>query len=171
MDGARQEVELVSGRNILPKLVLKEKKFNVFKYKNNIIMDELLQYIPGDLICFKGKRAKVEFNNPKCDSICIRVIEYEEENRIWNVLEKEISPISLTSEILEDNGWKKDEAISFETQLYYKKKFGNKIIFVIVGENDLRVVYDNSCLRIIQYTHELQHILFGLGFSSRMEIY
>nr|DAM80638.1 MAG TPA: hypothetical protein [Caudoviricetes sp.] len=28
MDGARQEVGLVSGRNILPKLVLKEKKFN-----------------------------------------------------------------------------------------------------------------------------------------------
>lgn len=28
MDGARQDVGLVSGRNILPKLVLKEKKFN-----------------------------------------------------------------------------------------------------------------------------------------------
>lgn len=44
-------------------------------------------------------------------------------------------------------------------------------LFVIVKENDLRVVYDNLCLRIVQYTHELQHILFGLGFSSRMEIY
>lgn len=28
MDGTRQELELVYGRNILPKLVLKEKKFN-----------------------------------------------------------------------------------------------------------------------------------------------
>lgn len=28
MDGARQEVGLVYGQNILPKLVLKEKKFN-----------------------------------------------------------------------------------------------------------------------------------------------
>lgn len=33
MDGARQEVGLVSGRNILPKLVLKEKKFNAFGHK------------------------------------------------------------------------------------------------------------------------------------------
>lgn len=28
MDGVRQEVEFVFGRNIIPKLVLKEKKFN-----------------------------------------------------------------------------------------------------------------------------------------------
>lgn len=34
MDGARQEVGLVSGRNILPKLVLKEKKFNAFGHKS-----------------------------------------------------------------------------------------------------------------------------------------
>ena len=29
-------------------------------------MDELVQYIPGDLVYFEGKIAKVEFNNPKC---------------------------------------------------------------------------------------------------------
>lgn len=32
-----------------------------------------------------------------------------------NASSEEINPIPLTSEILEDNGWKKDEAISFET--------------------------------------------------------
>lgn len=133
-------------------------------------MDEL-KYIPGDLVYFEGKRAKVELSNPKCDSIYVRVaVGNKEESCTWNAFEKELSPIPLTSEILGDNGWEKDEAISFETQLYYKKKFGSKTIFVIVKENDLRVVYDNLCLRI-KYTHELQHILFGLGFSSRMEIY
>lgn len=71
-------------------------------------MDELVQYIPGDLVYFEGKIAKVEFNNPKYDSICIRVVvENGEEGCIWNAFEKEISPIPLTSEILEDNGWKK----------------------------------------------------------------
>ena len=33
MDGARQGVGLVYGQNILLKLVLKEKKFNIFRYK------------------------------------------------------------------------------------------------------------------------------------------
>ena len=33
MDGVRQEVEFVSGQNILQKLVLKEKKFNAFWQK------------------------------------------------------------------------------------------------------------------------------------------
>lgn len=33
MDGVRQEVGFVSGQNILPKLVLKEKKFNAFGHK------------------------------------------------------------------------------------------------------------------------------------------
>lgn len=42
MDGARQEVGLVSGRNILPKLVLKEKKFNAFGHKfKNMTKEEL----------------------------------------------------------------------------------------------------------------------------------
>lgn len=133
-------------------------------------MDEL-KYIPGDLVYFGGERAKVDFSNPKYDYIYVRVIEEGGENRVWNASSKEISPIPLTSEILEDNGWKKDEAISFKTQSYYKKKFGLKTIFVIVKEDNLRVVYNKVCLRIIQYVHELQHILFGLGFSSRMEIY
>lgn len=42
MDGERQEVGLVSGRNILPKLVLKEKKFNAFGHKfKNMTKEEL----------------------------------------------------------------------------------------------------------------------------------
>ena len=44
MDGARQEVELVSGRNILPKLVLKEKKFNRLRAINISNMTEIELY-------------------------------------------------------------------------------------------------------------------------------
>lgn len=53
MDGARQEVGLVSGRNILPKLVLKEKKLNAFGHKSkNMTEIELyneLQNVEGCL--------------------------------------------------------------------------------------------------------------------------
>lgn len=69
-------------------------------------MDKL--YIPGDLVYFGGEKAKVWFRNPSADdSIYVRVIENGGENRIWNAsLKEEISPIPLTPEILEKNGWK-----------------------------------------------------------------
>lgn len=83
---------------------------------------------------------------------------------------EEIKPIPITVEILEKNGWKKDEESSFKTQLYYKKKFGVRTIFVIVREEDSIVMYDSAYLKIIQYIHELQHLLFGLGLNSEMEV-
>ena len=36
MDGVRQEVGLVYGQNILLKLVLKEKKFNIFGINSSV---------------------------------------------------------------------------------------------------------------------------------------
>lgn len=68
-------------------------------------MDKL--YIPGDLVYFGGEKAKVWFRNPSADdSIYVRVIENGGKNRIWNAsLKEEISPIPLTPEILEKNGW------------------------------------------------------------------
>ena len=83
---------------------------------------------------------------------------------------EEIKPIPITVEILEKNGWEKDEEASFKTQLYYRKKVGVRTIFVIIKEETSRVIYDSTCLRIIQYCHELQHLLFGLGLNSEMEV-
>lgn len=79
-------------------------------------MDKL-EYILGDLLYFGGERAKVELYNPSADdSIWVRVIENGGENRAWNAsLKYEISPIPLTPEILEKNGW---------------KNFGNGILLV-----------------------------------------
>ena len=83
---------------------------------------------------------------------------------------KDIVPINLVPDILEKNGWKKDEECSFKTQLYYKKKFGVKTIFVIVREDDSIAVCDKVRLRIIKYIHELQHLLFGLDVSHEMKL-
>ena len=83
---------------------------------------------------------------------------------------KDIVPINLVPDILEKNGWKKDKECSFKTQLYYKKKFGVRIMFVIVREEDSIVIYNEAQLRIIKYIHELQHILFGLDISCEMKI-
>ena len=83
---------------------------------------------------------------------------------------EEIKPIPITVEILEKNGWEKDEEASFKTQLYYRKKVGVRTIYVIIKEETSRVIYNSTCLRIIQYYHELQHLLFGLGLNSEMEV-
>lgn len=83
---------------------------------------------------------------------------------------KDIIPIPLTPEILEKNGWEKDEEASFKTQLYYRKKVGVRTIYVIIKEETSRVIYNSTCLRIIQYYHELQHFLFGLGLNSEMKV-
>ena len=82
----------------------------------------------------------------------------------------ELSGVPLTPEILEKNGWEKDEEASFKTQLYYRKKVGVRTIYVIIKEETSRVIYNSTCLRIIQYYHELQHLLFGLGLNSEMEV-
>lgn len=85
------------------------------------------------------------------------------------VYSKDIIPISITPEILEKNGWKKDEKCSFKTQLYYEKKFGVKTIFIIVKEENSIVVYNDASMIIIQYIHELQHLLFGLKIDHEMK--
>ena len=86
------------------------------------------------------------------------------------VYSKDIIPILLTLEILEKNGWEKDEECSFKTQLYYKKKFGVKTIFIIIKEENSIVVYNDASMMIIQYVHELQHLLFGLKINHEMKV-
>lgn len=45
MDDARQEVEFVSGQNILQNLVLKEKKFNAFGYKFKNMIQNIIKKV------------------------------------------------------------------------------------------------------------------------------
>ena len=81
---------------------------------------------------------------------------------------KDIIPIPITPEILEKNGWKKTKE-SFKTQSYYKKNFGVNTITIIATNEDFRVVYNTTCIRYIQYVHELQHLFFGLNVNHEME--
>lgn len=131
-------------------------------------MDKL--YITGDLVSvYVGvKKYIVEVIGTENEALLYQIkfingeIQYADKDNIV--------PIPLTPEILEKNGWDKDEECSFKTQLYYKKKFGVKTIFVIVREEGSIVVCDKVRLRIIKYIHELQHLLFGLDISHKMKV-
>lgn len=131
-------------------------------------MDKL-EYIPGDLIYFGGERAKVELYNPSADdSIWVRVIENGGENRAWNAsLKYEISPIPLTPEILEKNGWK-----NFGNGLYWSPNeecagvgLSSQTGYVWKAYIGKHIIRSN-----INSVSDLQHLLFGLGLSSEMEV-
>ena len=138
-------------------------------------MDKL--YIPGDLVYFGGEKAKVWFRNPSADdSIYVRVIENGGENRIWNAsLKEEISPIPLTPEILEKNGWKIEDVNPNDLSnivskgIMYRAIKNKEILFFQKGASVFTCPLNWRKIEI-RYSHQLQHLLFGLGLNSEMEV-
>ena len=138
-------------------------------------MDKL--YIPGDLVYFGGEKAKVWFRNPSADdSIYVRVIENGGENRIWNAsLKDEISPIPLTPEVLEKNGWKIEDVNPNDLSnivskgIMYRAIKNKEILFFQKGASVFTCPLNWRKIEI-KYVHELQHLLFGLGLNSEMEV-
>ena len=120
------------------------------------------EYIKGDIVMYDNKIHTI--------MDILGVNNYELSYISHPVNQLELSGVPITPEILEKNGWEKDEEASFKTQLYYRKKVGVRTIFVIIKEETSRIVYNNTCLRIIQYYHELQHLLFGLGLNHEMKV-
>ena len=120
------------------------------------------EYIKGDIVMYDNKIHTI------MDTLGVNNYELSYISHPGNQLE--LAGVPITTEILEENGWEKDEEASFKTQLYYRKKVGVRTIFVIIKEETSRVIYDSTCLRIIQYFHELQHLLFGLGLNSEIEV-
>ena len=94
--------------------------------------------------------------DPKCKQIS------------WYDWCKKISPIPLTPEILEKNGFKMRE----DTVVYAKNRLGLKPLGdgkgYQVGLGSLRFLFVK--VRIIKYVHELQHILWALGLDAELKV-
>lgn len=94
----------------------------------------------------------------------------------------EIKPVRITPEILEKNGWVKkvmSRGIKNSHLVYTKpdiEEYGYFPIYIEKGigkEFDVYpFTYNNVCTQIayIKYVHQLQHLLFGLGLNSEMEV-
>lgn len=83
----------------------------------------------------------------------------------------EIKPVSLNPEILEKNGWRT------QNRWYYYLDVAEGFISYIgidfkhkSNKGYLYVEVDGNNMVEIQYCHELQHFLFGLGINSEMEV-
>ena len=95
---------------------------------------------------------------------------------------EDIKPVVLTPEILEKNGWEKkamSRGIRNRHWVYTKpdiEEYGYFPIYIEKGIGDEFDVYpftdNNVCKQIayIKYVHQLQHLLFGLGINSEIEV-
>lgn len=101
---------------------------------------------------------------------CATIIELEVNhcNISWGIWCKYISPIPLTPEILEKNGFYMQE----DTVVYAKNRLGLKPLGdgkgYQVGLGSLRFLFVK--VRIIKYVHELQHILWALDLDANLKI-
>ena len=119
------------------------------------------EYIKGDIVMYDNKIHTI------MDTLGVN--NYELSYIEHPVHQLELSGVPLTPEILKKNEWRKTKE-SFKTQSYYKKNFGVNVMTIITINGYFRVVYNITHIRYIQYVHELQHLLFGLGLNSEMEV-
>lgn len=156
-------------------------------------MDKL-EYIPGDLVMTNGVPLgtaqnvvyKVTSSDPsktlKLDDgtvlkgvVCLENIEGAEFGEkgylsgdccAWV---KNIVPIPLTSEILKKNGWKDDGYDWYRLPTKRAYLYITKDITTL-GEFLVCVGLDRHNLASINFVHQLQHLLFGLGINHEMEV-
>ena len=137
-------------------------------------MDKL--YIPGDLVSvYVGVKKYI-----------VEVIGTEDENEVLSYQIKfpngeiqyadkdNIVPIPLTPEILEKNGWdltgyQMDNNGSM-LNICGKRDILPCLYYYYATENFIVYICGKVALPNMKYIHELQHLLFGLGLNSEMEV-
>ena len=119
----------------------------------------------GDYVSCHGEILKIA----SCDMFMCSA--WDENDFCSHINYDNLTPISLTEEILEKNGWKEDDeiwGIDYTFGHLHIEFFSNgKEIEAMVSVTDDR---DVCCLRQIKYIHELQHILWALGMDDELKI-
>ena len=127
------------------------------------------KYIIGDLVRYTSlyKEPIAEICEIRETSYLIRYMN----GNFAKVTNEEIKPIPLTPEILEKNGWKKE---MYHDWRHYMTIEGNILHLSkgvgIDGAFPVCVGKDMSYIASISFVHQLQHLLFGLGINSEMEV-
>ena len=112
----------------------------------------------------------------------VKVVMLNDSSTTYSISNNAVRPIPLTPEILEKNGWVKEvmsRGVKNSHWVYTKpdiEEYGYFPIYIEKGIGDEFDVYpftgNHVCTQIayIKYVHELQHLLFGLGLNSEMEV-
>ena len=122
-------------------------------------------YIPGDLVYIHGSLRIIS----NCDGYYATY--YDENESLQEVNVNVIEGIPITPEILEKNRWRT------QNRWYYYLDVTEGFISYIgidfkhkSNKGHLYVEVDGNNMVEIQYCHELQHFLFGLGINYEMEV-
>ena len=123
-------------------------------------MDKL-EYIPGDLVIYTSliKEPIAEICEVHETSYTIK---FMHGNSVI-VENREIKPIPLATEILNKNEWEYDGA----TWIFKK---GNIYIFILLDDKTYAAYISGVRILEFHFVHQLQHLLFGLGLNSEMEV-
>lgn len=156
---------------------------------------ELNKYIPGDLVMTNGvpfgtsknvvyrvaesdpSKTLLKFDDESTIKGAVRLENYEAKelgdkgylSGDCGAWVKDIVPIPITTKILEKNGWKKSK-INDCAYFYYKDG-----LFLTYTSKDGKFWFDDfdyssSICVELPYVHSLQHLLFGIGLNSEMEV-
>lgn len=135
-----------------------------------------------DGLLFPGDLVKINYSvfEEECEDIFqVRVSSLEDtfvlrkvgSQNPFAVSEKQIRRIPLTPEILEKNGWNTQNGWFY--YLDVRKGFLSCIDIDFQhksGSGKLLVKVNNESMLEIEYVHQLQHLLFGLGLSMDLKM-
>ena len=124
------------------------------------------EYIKGDIVMYDNKIHTI------MDTLGVN--NYELSYISYPVNQLELSGVPITPEILEKNGWMKDThrhcLDEMPAEAYEKKDFPLTHFNVTFGKKRIQASHDCLFVRNLKYVSDLQHLLFGLGLNSEMEL-
>ena len=145
-----------------------------------------LEYIPGDIVKIEYGEAtgKIGFvtntflRRKGCYSLVVFIgkgFQGSSKDDWIQTYNDEVSPIPLTTEILEKNGWKIEDVNPNDLSnivnkgIMYRAIKDKEILFFQKGASVFTCPLNWRKIEI-RYVHQLQHLLFGLGLNSEMEL-
>ena len=158
-----------------------------------------LKYIPGDLVMTNGrpigtakdvvyrvvssdpsKTLKLDDETTLKGSVYLENLEgakIEDKGFLFGdccAWVKDIVPIPLTVEIIKENGWEfteydKEEDGS-EWFIFSKDGILPDLYYYPADKGFTMVVCEEEVFPHLKFVHQLQHLLFGLGLNSEMEV-
>lgn len=124
---------------------------------------EKLEYIPGDLVFHYIPKTTIKKYVKVYVCSTNNALSLEDmDGKLYDYIGV-LYPIPLTPDILEKNEWKKLYEKFFEKNV-------NDIRLTIEFSENIYVAINRIFIMEIPYIHELQHLLFGLGLNSEMEV-
>ena len=129
------------------------------------------KYIIGDIVMYKN-RIHTIIDISASNGYKLSYVRHQ-------VSSVRLSGVPLTPEILEKNGYSREDG-AFGVSPDFKKIINDPArkkgyitclsVYPFFDNDGFSFFYNNQKLAIIHYVHQLQHLLFGLGLNSEMEV-